>query len=244
MSVKKLLIKYEQDTPGKLSGSAEVGYNPSQLVIVSGATWETTDPPKQGKEVHPRQTIFQKVEPDVLTVTLFFDTYEAAAAGGGGALSNFKEAVRSGVKTVAGIEQPKPRTSVLEETAAVQGLTRVRPKLGRPPVCLLTWGMHNLFRGVLTRTSQTITLFMADGTPVRATLECTFTEVLGSAAATETADKASRSTHTVRAGDTLMGMAMSYYGDPSQWRTIAASNGIDDPLSVTPGQSLTIPPKR
>ncbi|HRI62772.1 MAG TPA: LysM peptidoglycan-binding domain-containing protein [Polyangium sp.] len=243
MSVKKLLIKYEEDTPGKLSGSAEVGFNPSQLVIVSSATWEATDPPKQGKEAHPRQTIFQKVEPDTLTVTLFFDTYEMPASGGGSSLRMFSDAVVSGAKTAAGVEQPMPRTSVLEKTAAVQGLTRVRPKLGRPPVCLLTWGTHNIFRGVLTRVSQTITLFMSDGTPVRATLECSFTEVLGSAAFTDVAANASTSTHVVRAGDTLMGLATAYYGDSSKWRKIAASNGIDDPLSMTPGQSITIPPK-
>ena len=40
----------------------------------------------------------------------------------------------------------------------------------------------------------------------------------------------------------LPDLSFRYYGNPLMWRLIAHFNGIDDPLSVRPGESLQIPP--
>ena len=40
----------------------------------------------------------------------------------------------------------------------------------------------------------------------------------------------------------LHDLSYRYYGNPLMWRLIAHFNGIDDPLSVRPGESLRIPP--
>jgi nucleoid-associated protein YgaU len=45
----------------------------------------------------------------------------------------------------------------------------------------------------------------------------------------------------VRVGDTLDRVAAKYYGDSTRWRSIATINGISDPLTIRPGQLLSIP---
>ena len=47
--------------------------------------------------------------------------------------------------------------------------------------------------------------------------------------------------HTVRDGDSLQSIAYSMYGDPTRWRAIAEANGIDDPLALPRGRTLTVP---
>ena len=47
--------------------------------------------------------------------------------------------------------------------------------------------------------------------------------------------------HRVRDGDSLPSIAYDAYGDPTQWRTIAEANDIDDPLRLRRGSELSIP---
>lgn len=49
-------------------------------------------------------------------------------------------------------------------------------------------------------------------------------------------------THTVQAGDTLWGIAKTYYGNGAQYTKITAANpGIKNPNLIYPGQVFTIP---
>lgn len=49
--------------------------------------------------------------------------------------------------------------------------------------------------------------------------------------------------HVVQPGDTLIGLAERYYGDPGAWAAIREANrtAIPDPDSLEPGQELVIP---
>jgi nucleoid-associated protein YgaU len=47
---------------------------------------------------------------------------------------------------------------------------------------------------------------------------------------------------TVKQGETLSLIAFEEYDDSAEWRRIADANGIDDPKSVRPGMVLTLPP--
>ena len=40
----------------------------------------------------------------------------------------------------------------------------------------------------------------------------------------------------------LILIAGKEYGNPAEWRIIAEANGIDDPIHLTIGQELLIPP--
>jgi nucleoid-associated protein YgaU len=99
---------------------------------------------------------------------------------------------------------------------------------------------------VLASLTQEFSLFLEDGTPVRATLRCSFTEYLSEAqtAQSELHSPDVAKTYTVHPGDTLINLAAAFYGDASQWRTIATANRIGNPRLITAGQVLAIPPLR
>jgi len=125
-------------------------------------------------------------------------------------------------------------------------LTTVDGDKHRPPVCRLFWGAQSMFfQGVLEQLQQQFTLFMENGMPVRATAQCTFKEwQTGDYKDLNRQDRQSSDiakTWVVKRGETLSGIAAEEYRDPGLWRSIAAQNEIDDPLSVVPGTVLLIP---
>ncbi|MFT3767545.1 MAG: LysM peptidoglycan-binding domain-containing protein [Minicystis sp.] len=134
---------------------------------------------------------------------------------------------------------------VTKYTNELARLTHYDQDLHRPPICTLQWGSWRMFKGVLSSLSRTFTLFLQNGTPVRAVAQCTFTEYLVSSnRERELFSPDVNKTYTVRPGDTLINVAAALYKDPSLWRVIAVANKIDDPRQITPGQVLRIPPLR
>lgn len=156
-------------------------------------------------------------EPATLSMDLFFDTYEA-------------------------------QSDVREHTDKLYHLTTVEQHddLHRPPLCRLVWGNFNFndFQWVLQSLTQRFTLFLDSGTPVRATLSCTFKQWRSDEMEARLLKKQSpdvAKTRTVRRGDTLSSIAAAVYRDPLQWRPIAEANGLDNPRQLKAGQVLTIP---
>ena len=127
---------------------------------------------------------------------------------------------------------------VRDYTGQIIGLLDIDAKLHAPPICLFSWGNLN-FVGVLERADQRFTLFLSDGTPVRATIDVTLKEYFEGPSDRQSADFAKR--YVVRRGDRLSGIAGQEYGDPALWRPIAEANDIDDPLAIQPGDHLVIP---
>jgi nucleoid-associated protein YgaU len=124
-------------------------------------------------------------------------------------------------------------------TDDIMGLLEVDPDLHAPPVCLITWGYSLYFQGVLERANQRFTMFLADGTPVRATVDVSFKEFIEDPANLQSANYVKQ--YVVRRGDTLSAIAAEKYGDATLWRPIAKENKISDPLKLKPGQVLVIP---
>jgi Contractile injection system tube protein/LysM domain len=128
-------------------------------------------------------------------------------------------------------------------TGRVFGLLDIEPTTHAPPVCEFRWGRVR-FRSVLERVNGQFTLFLADGTPVRATLDVTFRQYVDLQAAlrarpTQSADHAT--THVVVRGETLGAIAALHYDDAARWRPIADANRIANPRKLVPGQVLSIP---
>lgn len=131
---------------------------------------------------------------------------------------------------------------VREHTKKVIDLLEINRELHAPPVLQFVWGGLT-FIGVLERANQRFTLFLSDGTPVRATVDVTFKEFWdqkNQGGRLQSAEFAKH--HIVQRGDTLSGIAGERYQDPAMWRVIAKENGIDDPLNLAPGTVLIIPP--
>jgi hypothetical protein len=68
------------------------------------------------------------------------------------------------------------------------------------------------------------------------------TAVPGAVQAISTVLTGAASVHLVVQGDTLSSIAAAYLGDAGRWRDVAAANKIDNPFDLPPGRSLVIPP--
>jgi nucleoid-associated protein YgaU len=195
----------------------EALFNPNQLSFNRSVGWQ-----KQGaaqRDVPELQ--FTHAEPRTLTLDLFFDTYDTPGAE--------KKDVRK-----------KYTDKVLHLTTVEQHGDK-----HRPPVCRLRWGSTGyFFQGVLEKLDQKFTMFMADGTPVRATLNCTFKEWRTNYEDLNRQNRGSADVakmRMLRRGDTLSHVAAEEYLDPGLWRPIAVENNVDDPLEIKPGRVLLIP---
>ena len=220
MTLEKLTIKYEEGRVGSFTGRIEALFNPSDLSFSRNLKWLQMG---AAAAEAARQISFAERELENLTVQLFFDTYEGARAA----------------PRLLGGSVP---TSVVPYLSAIERLASIDQELHRPPVCQIGWGKQALFTGVLTFTKRNLALFLEDGTPVRATVDCTFLQYEeGGTAESELHSPDVAKKYTFQRGDTLRLIASRQYDDPSLWRKIAESNGIDDPRRVEPGRVLLIP---
>jgi hypothetical protein len=146
-------------------------------------------------------------------------------------------------------------TSVTTHTNKLLGLMKVDTTLagydaarnnGRPPWIKFNWGTDiHTFKAIISSLSVSFTYFSSDGLPLRANIEMSCEQYEPDAnwgpqnptSGTPTPNR----THQVRVGDSLDRISAKYYGDSTKWRTIAAANGIGDPLELRPGSLLAIP---
>jgi hypothetical protein len=126
-------------------------------------------------------------------------------------------------------------------TGQVVNLLNTLPQTKAPPVLLFSMGRFN-FECVLVDAGQRYTMFLRDGTPVRATLSTRFQEyVRVDITIQQGLFIGPPSLQNYIQGQTLSGLASDYLGNPSQWRAIAQANNIDDPFHIPPGTPLVIP---
>lgn len=231
----RLAITHETTTEFKIDSKPPIYalFNPNELTYTKKLNWRTPKTAISKTEAEVQKLEFTSSELETLAVSLFFDTY-----GG----------VDAAVDDLLGAE-PAPAgesPSVLTYTAKIVALSRFVAELHRPPICELKWGKVTIFRGVLESLTQKITLFLSDGTPVRATLDCQFKQFQTKddrlTAELHSPDVVKR--YTVLPGDTLAGIAQTMYGNPLLWRPIAVANRIDDPRRLSPGRVLSIPKLR
>ncbi len=165
---------------------------------------------------------FAHGEMQTLEMELLVDTYEAHHGSGGA--------------TGAGDDV---RTVVKQLT----NLMTIDPSTHAPPVLLFTWASLS-FTCVLAKVSQRFTMFLANGTPVRAKLQVTFNEFTNAdlepkEIKRETANYTKQ--YIVSQNETISAIAGRVYNDQTNWRPIAINNDIDDPRALTVGQRLLIP---
>lgn len=159
-----------------------------------------------------------------LEMELFLDTYEEHREGPR-VLNRAREDVRTLVQRLT-------------------DLMNIDPTTHAPPVLLFTWASLS-FTCVLAKTAQKFTMFLPDGTPVRAKVQATFNQFANidleaKEIKRETADYSKR--YLVGEGETLSSIAWKEYGDARAWRPIALANAIDDPRrGLETGRTLRLP---
>ena len=195
------------------------------------------------REPPPRIAIPVLFNPPEYSLELSNQFAEVEIPGLGSSLLQF---VRGGAPTLTMdlfFDTTSTGTDVRLHTELIVGLTDLTPQTHAPPRLLFMWGTL-AFPCVLERVSQRFVYFSPAGVPLRAELSVTLhgddkLDRLLAGIPLESADRAK--TLMVRAGDTLAAMAAREYGDPRQWRPIARASGLDNPLTLSVGQQLSIP---
>lgn len=194
-------------------------FNPAQLSISRSNSW--TGNPMPGRDV-PRLR-YSGANPGTLRVELFFDTTDDGSA-------------------------------VTKYTSKIVALMDVDPSLPgadaatsnvRPPYVTFHWGDLHSFKAVVADLGLTFTYFSTSGVPLRATMALLLqqyepSQAFGRQNPTSGTPQPHR-THRVQPGETLDRIAARYYGDATRWRSLAAANGIEDPLRLAVGSVLAIP---
>jgi hypothetical protein len=142
-------------------------------------------------------------------------------------------------------------------------------KAASPSLVRFVWGKSWNIPGVVAAVAERLEQFTPEGAPMRSWLRMRFLRVSELATQTSkepfsppstdllpeiapepasepappvvTADTEVR-VHQVSAGERLDQIAHRYYGSAVLWRWLALVNGLTDPLQITPGSLLQIPP--
>ncbi|MBP7686596.1 MAG: hypothetical protein KA765_01750 [Thermoflexales bacterium] len=199
--------------------SIECMFNPKEYTFTKSNNWSQSK--TKGQNVPKLE--FNGGNPTDLKVQLFFDTYESG------------EDVR------------KKYTNAIWQLAMVnKDKEDPKTKKSQPPKCEFRWGSMWSFKAVLADITQKFTLFLPDGTPVRATLDVTFRQTedegLFPKQNPTSGGMPGHRTRVVKAGETLDWIASQEYGEAKHWRYIAEVNRIDNPFQMKPGTVLQLPP--
>lgn len=139
------------------------------------------------------------------------------------------------------------KKDVSRETAKVWQLMQMSQDTGgkdRPPPVVFEWGPFE-FKAVIKSVTQKFTLFLNDGTPVRAELDISLAQHKSVKQYTwqnpTSGGGPLEQVWQVQADDRLDLIASEVYGDSAQWRRIADYNDITNPFMLRSGQRLKIP---
>jgi Contractile injection system tube protein len=118
-------------------------------------------------------------------------------------------------------------------------------KQGRPPTVTFQWGTYLSFVAVIQSLSSKFSLFLDDGTAVRATVDLTLWQIADEDAFAKqnptSGGRTGEQVHRLAPRETLDQVAYAVYGKTSLWRALAAFNGIDDPLRLQAGDAILLP---
>ena len=196
----------------------EVMFNPKEYTVAKTNSWRRAS--TSGTNLP--DTRFSTGQPAKLTVQLFFDTYEQ-------------------------LMDVRMRTEKVSKLMEVNHREEGESEKKRPPKLKFHWGLTWSFTCVITSMTTRYTLFLPTGTPVRATMDVSFEEIeeagLFPGQNPTSGGAAGRRSHVVEAGETLDWIAYKELGDSKQWRRIAETNAIVDPLGVAPGTVLVVEPE-
>jgi hypothetical protein len=188
----------------------DVLFNPKEYSIQKSVQWEPHKAP--GLDLPEQQ--FTSGNPAVLTVELFFDTYET------------KEDVKA------------------KYTDKLLKLATVDETIHRPPLVMFTWGSQKFKGVIESLSLRyTMFLPSGKPCRAVANLsikEAKTAKEQVEEKPRESPDHTKR--RTLKQGETLALLAHEEYDDPAEWRRIADANGINDPKDVKPGTVLTLPP--
>lgn len=224
MSVEKAAIYYQKnETDKELSEKIDIMFNPESYKISRRVNYGNEDNMNYGGELKNYPFVnFTGGDSDKLSLELIINKY-----------------------TFEHYSNAKPYESreldITEDVRKIKALTLIKPNLHQPPMCRFSWSSLN-FQGYVTSVSADYTMFLDDGTPVRAriSLEISGAELgADSKVAYESPDRTK--VKILKENQQLWQIAAEEYNDASKWREIAVANNIDNPLYLKSGTKLIVP---
>lgn len=216
---KACLVAYDKPGGSELSGyQVDFFLNPKSITVVKSV--EIEGPQTEGTTEETRWTMTNPLELQI--GELWFDTYET----------------RKNVRK--------------EYIDKLERLLDYNKDTHHIPCVRLVWGQFtqgserdSQYLFYVEKLTVDYTMFLPDGTPVRAKAKVDLKQALPVSQQMDENPKQSpdhAKLYTVKRGDTLQGIAYEEYDDPREWRRIADTNGIDDPMGLEPGSKLLVPP--
>jgi hypothetical protein len=183
------------------------------------------------------QLRYDRTTPQELSFQFLFDGTGVISQGGG----------LLKIANLFGGDKPK---TVQEQLDSFRKVVGYKGKMHEPGYIKLVWGKalafeQNTFKCRLTSMQLTYKLFKPDGTPLRATAQCTFRESISPKELQARKNNSSPDlTHvrTVKEGDTLPLMTYRIYGDDKYYLEVAKANGLQNFRKLTVGQTIIFPP--
>ena len=190
--------------------SHNVLFNPKEYSVQKSVQWE----PHKAPGLDTPEQDFTSGNPSVLSVELFFDTYEE------------KKDVRK------------------EHTEKIMQLALVDADKHRPPLVMFSWGGFKFKGVVESLTLRyTMFLPDGKPCRATANLSIKEAQTAKEQLQNKPRNSPDHTKRrTLKMGETLALIAHEEYDDPAEWRRIADANGIMDPKDVKPGTVLTLPP--
>lgn len=235
-------------------------FNPEDFTVEKGNKYAEVSIPGLSLPIYQ----FVSGEARSITMDIFFDTYATEDTiardvriytdlitgwDSGSILSGVPGLPSAAANSAAEIREAATGVGVdsVAETAVnlTKGLMDIDSELHSPPVCLFIWGTY-IFKCIIERVSKKYTMFLPDGTPVRATLNITmkeYKEVVMQLREIDLHSSDLTKKRLVKEGDSLWSISAKEYGDPGEWRIIAEANNIENPVYLHPGIELLIPVK-
>ncbi|MBW4448465.1 MAG: hypothetical protein KME38_16760 [Spirirestis rafaelensis WJT71-NPBG6] len=153
---KAKLIAYDNEAK-----DIELMFNPTEISFTRTVKWEN-QPGNRGSTLLPKIN-FSGVEPYKFTLKqLLFDTYEMKES----VMDKYINKIKLGVEPIGSSQNNSSTNGSINNTNNDR----------RPPVYKFTWGQE-YFHCVITSLTYTLTMFLTDGTPVRAMVDISLQEV-------------------------------------------------------------------
>ncbi len=234
MPVEKMTITVmDGKRKGKEDGTITVMYNPEQYT--QRRSVQLTKANAFG--ANGQESQIPSGDSDIVSFTLFFDTMSSGSEVGGSMGDKVNFAANSLLPST------EKTLDVSTYTRKIYDLMMFDETIHTVPSLKLEWSSFQ-FYGYLAECSQTFTKFSETGTPVRATMDCTFHQVLNLKEDSKKFPFESPDTTKYRIltqGDSLWALAVQEYGQPEQWRVIASANGLTNPRRLRTGERLVLP---
>jgi len=202
-------------------------YNPTSFSVSHSTTYDDG----QKTETANTSKKFNKVNPQSLSMELFFDG-TGASPSSSDLLGKAASAIGIGSNTVD------------IQIAAFLKLAKIDGDIHEPPFVMVIWGTY-IMTGVLTSANVTYTMFDSNGRPLRAKMNITIEEnvsldLLGKLLSLFSPDLSK--SITVKEGDTLPLLCSQEYNDASLYTKVAAVNNLKNYRKLKQGMELLFPP--